>query len=59
MTHSAQDSNSDKGEDQVNPLIIPLETAPSQEEVVKTWFTQDVFVEPEEQEMLDNYNIED
>ncbi|KAK6777795.1 hypothetical protein RDI58_024513 [Solanum bulbocastanum] len=32
MTHSAQDSESDKGEDQVNPLIIPLETAPSQEE---------------------------
>uniref|UniRef100_M1D491 Ribosomal RNA methyltransferase n=3 Tax=Solanum tuberosum TaxID=4113 RepID=M1D491_SOLTU len=59
MTHSAQDSDSDKGEDQVNPLIIPLETAPSQEEVVKTWFTQDVFVEPEEQEMLDKYNSED
>ncbi|XP_015055767.1 adoMet-dependent rRNA methyltransferase spb1-like [Solanum pennellii] len=59
MTHSAQDSDSDKGEDQVNPLIIPLETAPSQEEVVKTWFTQDVFVEPEEQEMLDKYHSED
>ncbi|XP_004248814.1 uncharacterized protein [Solanum lycopersicum] len=59
MTHSAQDSDGDKGEDQVNPLIIPLETAPSQEEVVKTWFTQDVFVEPEEQEMLDKYHSED
>lgn len=59
MTHSAQDSDSDKGEDQVNPLIIPLETAPSQEEVVKTWFTQDVFVEPEEEEMLDECNCED
>lgn len=43
----------------MNPLIIPLETAPSQEEVVKKWFTQDVFVEPEEQEMLDKYNSED
>ncbi|KAG5629422.1 hypothetical protein H5410_001139 [Solanum commersonii] len=59
MTHSAQDSDSDEGEDQVNPLIIPLETAPSQKEVVKTWFTQDVFVEQEEQQMLDKYNNED
>ncbi|XP_049407701.1 uncharacterized protein LOC125871151 [Solanum stenotomum] len=59
MTHSAQDSDSDMGEDQVNPLIIPLETAPSEEEVAKTWFTQDVFVEPEEQDMLDKYNSED
>ncbi|KAH0737447.1 hypothetical protein KY290_036152 [Solanum tuberosum] len=59
MTHTAQDSDSDMGEDQVNPLIIPLETAPSEEEVAKTWFTQDVFVEPEEQDMLDKYNSED
>ncbi|KAH0638849.1 hypothetical protein KY285_035435 [Solanum tuberosum] len=59
MTHSAQDSDSDMGEDQVNPLIIPLETAPSEEEVAKMWFTQDVFVEPEEQDMLDKYNSED
>ncbi|KAL3326049.1 hypothetical protein AABB24_036986 [Solanum stoloniferum] len=59
MTHSAQDSDSDKREDQVNPLIIPLETAPCQEEVVKTWFTQDVFVETKEQDMLDKYNSED
>ncbi|KAM3359135.1 hypothetical protein P3S68_022068 [Capsicum galapagoense] len=61
MTHSAKDSDSDKGEDQVNPLIIPLETvtAPSQGEVVKTWFSQDVFVEKEEQDVLDKYDRED
>lgn len=61
MTHSAIDSDSDKGEDQVNPLIIPLETvtAPSQGEVVKTWFSQDVFVEKEEQDVLDKYDRED
>ncbi|MCD7455185.1 AdoMet-dependent rRNA methyltransferase spb1 [Datura stramonium] len=59
MTHSAQDSVNDKGDDEVNPLVVRLETAPSQDEVVKTWFTQDVFVEPEEQDMLDKYNSED
>lgn len=55
-THSAQDTEFDKGEDEVNPLVIPLETAPTQDEVVKTWFTQDVFVEPAEQDLLDKYN---
>ncbi|OIT20081.1 hypothetical protein A4A49_39441 [Nicotiana attenuata] len=59
MAHSAQESDIDMGEDEANPLVIPLETAPSQEEVIKTWFTQDVFVEPEEQEMLDKYNGDD
>ncbi|XP_009631774.1 uncharacterized protein [Nicotiana tomentosiformis] len=59
MTHSAQDSDIDKGEDEVNPLVIPLETAPTQDEIVKTWFTQDVFVEPEEQDLLDKYNGDD
>ncbi|PHT54886.1 hypothetical protein CQW23_03372 [Capsicum baccatum] len=65
MTHSAKDSDSDKGDDQVNPPIIPLETAPSQVEtpsqgeVIETWFAQDVFVEPEEQDVSDKYNSED
>ncbi|XP_016473511.1 uncharacterized protein LOC107795393 [Nicotiana tabacum] len=54
-----QDFDVDKGDDEVNPLVIPLETAPSQEEVVKTWFTQDVFAEPEDQDMLDKYSGED
>ncbi|PHT54715.1 hypothetical protein CQW23_03201 [Capsicum baccatum] len=57
MTHYAQDSDSDKGEDQVNPLIIPLETTPSQGDVVKAWFTRDVFVEPEEQDTSEDFEI--
>ncbi|MCE3052291.1 hypothetical protein HAX54_052104 [Datura stramonium] len=59
MTHSAQDSGSDKEDYEVNPLVVPLEDAPAQEEIVKKWFTQDVFAEAEEQDGLDKYDSED
>ncbi|XP_060197977.1 uncharacterized protein LOC132626953 [Lycium barbarum] len=59
MTHSAPDSESDKEDNEVNPLVVPLEDAPDQEEIVKKWFTQDVFVEAEEQDVLAKYDSED
>ncbi|KAM3306072.1 pre-rRNA 2'-O-ribose RNA methyltransferase [Capsicum chacoense] len=59
LTHSAQDSKSDKEDDEVNPLVVLLEDAPPQEEMVKQWFTQDVFAETEEQDLLDKYGSED
>ncbi|CAN4119703.1 unnamed protein product [Withania somnifera] len=59
IIHSAQDSESDKEDNEVNPLVVPLEDAPPQEEIVKKWFTQDVFAEAEEQDVLDKYDSED
>jgi len=59
MIHSAQDSESDMEDNEVNPLVVPLEDAPTQEEIVKKWFTQDVFAEAEEQDVLDKYDSED
>ncbi|XP_016482337.1 uncharacterized protein LOC107803210 [Nicotiana tabacum] len=60
VTHSAPDSDSDKEDNEVNPLVVPLEDAPPpQEEIVKKWFTQDVFDEAEEQDILDKYDSED
>ncbi|KAJ8541765.1 hypothetical protein K7X08_002581 [Anisodus acutangulus] len=59
ITHSAPDSDSDKEDNEVNPLVVPLEDAPAQEEIVKKWFTQDVFAEAEEHDVLDKYDSED
>ncbi|KAG5575860.1 hypothetical protein H5410_055994 [Solanum commersonii] len=59
MIDSAQDSESDMEDNEVNPLVVPLEDAPPQEEIVKKWFTQDVFAEAEEQDVLDKYDSED
>ncbi|WMV54320.1 hypothetical protein MTR67_047705 [Solanum verrucosum] len=59
MIDSAQDSESDMEDNEVNPLVVPLEDAPPQEEIVKKWFTQDVFAEAEEQDVLDRYDSED
>ncbi|KAJ8531047.1 hypothetical protein K7X08_025778 [Anisodus acutangulus] len=59
MTHSAPDSDSDKEDNEVNPLVVPLEDAPAQEEIVKKWFTQDIFAEAEEHDVLDKYDSED
>ncbi|XP_055833413.1 uncharacterized protein LOC129902278 [Solanum dulcamara] len=59
MIHSAQDSESDMEDNEVNPLVVPLEDEPPQEEIVKKWFTQDVFAEAEEQDVLDKYDSED
>ncbi|KAK4708483.1 hypothetical protein R3W88_029408 [Solanum pinnatisectum] len=59
MIDSAQDSESDVEDNEVNPLVVPLEDAPPQEEIVKKWFTQDVFTEAEEQDVLDKYDSED
>ncbi|XP_004250420.2 uncharacterized protein [Solanum lycopersicum] len=59
MIDSAQDSESDMEDNEVNPLVVPLEDAPPQEEIMKMWFTQDVFAEAEEQDVLDMYDIND
>ncbi|XP_015058566.1 putative rRNA methyltransferase [Solanum pennellii] len=59
MIDSAQDSESDMEDNEVNPLVVPLEDAPPQEEIVKKWFTQDVFAEAEEQDVLDKYDSDD
>lgn len=59
MIHSTQNSESDMEDNEVNPLVVPLEDAPPQEEIVKKWFTQDVFAEAEEQDVLVKYDSED
>lgn len=44
-------SDKDQVEDEVNPLIVPIgeERPPTQDEVMKMWFSQDVFAEAVEQ----------
>ncbi|KAH0777793.1 hypothetical protein KY290_009204 [Solanum tuberosum] len=59
MIHSAQDSESDMEDNEVNPLVVPLEDAPPKEEIVKMWFSQDVFAEAEELDVLDKYDSND
>nr|GMC93971.1 putative rRNA methyltransferase [Ipomoea batatas]GMD85740.1 putative rRNA methyltransferase [Ipomoea batatas] len=59
MVHSDQDTDNDQGEHELNPLVVPLEDAPTQEEIAAQWFNQDVFAEPDEQDILDKYDSDD
>lgn len=59
QSHS-DDSDNEKGDLEVNPLMIPLaEDEPTQEEVAAKWFSQDVFMDGEEHESLGNDDSED
>ncbi|KAL8540217.1 hypothetical protein ACS0TY_001699 [Phlomoides rotata] len=58
--YSDQDSDNDKGDNEANPLMVPLaENEPTQEEIAAQWFSQDVFVDADENEKLEKDDSED
>ncbi|KAK4437755.1 AdoMet-dependent rRNA methyltransferase spb1 [Sesamum alatum] len=60
ILHSDQDSDNDGANHEANPLVVPLlENAPTQEEIAAQWFSQDVFMDEDEQEELDKDDSED
>uniref|UniRef100_A0A5B7BKF2 Putative rRNA methyltransferase n=1 Tax=Davidia involucrata TaxID=16924 RepID=A0A5B7BKF2_DAVIN len=60
IIHSDQDSDNDQGDHEANPLMVPLvEEVPTQEEITRKWFSQDIFAEADEQEDLRKYDSED
>ncbi|GER50353.1 AdoMet-dependent rRNA methyltransferase spb1 [Striga asiatica] len=57
--HSDQDSDNDGASHEANPLMVPLdENTPTQEEIAVQWFSQDVFMDGEDQDN-DHPNNED
>ncbi|XP_059647662.1 uncharacterized protein LOC132293981 [Cornus florida] len=60
IIHSDEDSDNDQGDREANPLMVPLvEEEPTREEITKTWFSQDIFAEADEQEDTGKYDSED
>ncbi|KAJ7971847.1 FtsJ-like methyltransferase family protein [Quillaja saponaria] len=55
------DPDDDKGDQEANPLMVPLDDGlgPSQEEITHKWFSQDVFAEAVEDGDFEKYNSED
>lgn len=52
IVQSKYDSDEDRGDQEANPLMVPLDEGleqPTQEEVMKKWFSQDVFAEAVEE----------
>ncbi|CAH9100563.1 unnamed protein product [Cuscuta europaea] len=59
VVNSDQETENDQKDNELNPLVVPLEDEPTQEEIAKKWFIQDVFTEPDEQDILDKYDSEE
>ncbi|CAL5377152.1 unnamed protein product [Camellia sinensis] len=60
MVHSDQDSDNDRGDHEANPLMVPLvEETPTQEEITRQWFSQDVFDEADEPGDMEKSDSED
>ncbi|KAK2991692.1 hypothetical protein RJ640_016398 [Escallonia rubra] len=58
--HIDQDSDNDQGDQDANPLMVPLEEeVPTQEEITAKWFSQDVFADADEPEKLEKDDSED
>ncbi|XP_047157343.1 pre-rRNA 2'-O-ribose RNA methyltransferase [Vigna umbellata] len=67
IVESKYDSDEDKGDQEANPLMVPLNEGaePTQEEIMKKWFSQDIFAEAAEEgdfekdESKDEMDIDD
>lgn len=60
MIHSDQDSDNDQGDQEANPLMVPLDDdMPTQEEITAKWFSQDVFAEGDDDENLEDDSEEE
>ncbi|WVZ02610.1 hypothetical protein V8G54_023416 [Vigna mungo] len=67
IVESKYDSDEDKGDQEANPLMVPLNDGaePTQEEIMKKWFSQDIFAEAAEEgdfekdESKDEMDIDD
>ncbi|VFQ71865.1 unnamed protein product [Cuscuta campestris] len=59
IVNSDQETANDDGNDEPNPLVVPLKDEPTQEEIAAQWFNQDIFTEPDEQDIVDKYDSED
>lgn len=61
MIQSDHDSDEDQGKQEKNPLLEALDEGdgPTQEEITKNWFSQDIFAEAVEQGDLDKSDSED
>lgn len=44
-----QDSDNDGADHEANPLMVPFEEEPTQEEITRKWFSQDVFDEADDE----------
>lgn len=59
IANSDQEASNEEEEDEPNPLVVPLQDEPTQDEIVAQWFNQDVFTEPDDQDMPDKQDSED
>lgn len=61
VIHSDYGSDEDLGDQEANPLMVPLNDgeAPTQEEITNKWFTQEVFAKAAEDGDLEKYDSED
>ncbi|XP_028769950.1 adoMet-dependent rRNA methyltransferase spb1 [Neltuma alba] len=61
IVHSKYDSDEEQGDQEANPLMVPLDEGlePTREEIMKKWFSQDVFAEAVEEGDLGNEGSED
>ncbi|KAL3614063.1 hypothetical protein CASFOL_042137 [Castilleja foliolosa] len=58
--HSDQDSDNDGAHHEANPLMVPFEeNAPSKDEMTASWFSQDVFMDADEQDEPNKYDSDD
>ncbi|KAG5526657.1 hypothetical protein RHGRI_032805 [Rhododendron griersonianum] len=56
-----QDSDNDGADHEANPLVVPLEEEPTQEEIARKWFLLDVFDEADDELVgdVDKFDSED
>ncbi|XP_052193973.1 uncharacterized protein LOC127802297 [Diospyros lotus] len=60
MIESDENSDNDRGDNEANPLVVPLvEEVPTQEEIARKWFSLDVFDNADEQGNKDESDSED
>lgn len=58
---SEYESDKDHGDEEGNPLMVPLDDGekPTEDEITNKWFSQDIFAEAVEDGDLDKFNSED
>ncbi|XP_015866431.3 adoMet-dependent rRNA methyltransferase spb1 [Ziziphus jujuba] len=61
IMQSEYESDKDHGDEEGNPLMVPLDDGekPTEDEITNKWFSQDIFAEAVEDGDLDKFNSED
>ncbi|KAK7312337.1 hypothetical protein VNO77_36118 [Canavalia gladiata] len=61
IVQSKYDSDEDQGDQEANPLVVPLNdgSEPTQEEIMNKWFSQDVFAEAVKDGDFEKYESKD